>query len=181
MKTSWRGQKPDCQESWNPTGRLALWILRTNNYTKAAVPMLSKFSKHRSTSSSKLFMKSWHCIFNAIVKESALKRHFIFHFCICLRNFVAAFDTICAFHSSVKLFHRHPWKCSTDILPERSIRYTCIYLFCKLLAPDLFQQIVSKLWRWEPLPNVDCRDSQDLPDKHHFEPAPILVSSILTL
>ena len=56
----------------------------------------------------KLYMKRWHCIFNTIVKESALKRHFIFHFCICLcKNFVAAFDTICAFQSSVKLFHRH--------------------------------------------------------------------------
>ena len=44
-------------------------LLLRNNYTKAAVPMLSKFSKHRSTSSSKLFMKRWHCIFNTIVKK----------------------------------------------------------------------------------------------------------------
>ena len=72
------------------------------------MPLLSKFSKYRSNSSNKLCMKRWHCIFNTIVKESALKGHFIFHFCICLRNFAVAFDTICAFQSSVVLYNRHP-------------------------------------------------------------------------
>ena len=58
------------------------------------------------------------------------------------------------------------WNCSTDILPQRPIKY--IYLSCKLLVPDLFQQIVFKLWHLVPLPSVDCRDSQDQPDKHHL-------------
>ena len=104
--------------------------------------------------------------------------HFIFHFCICfcicLPNFVAALDTICAFQSSVKLFHRHPSSKANKIYPP-------LVLSCKLLVPDLFQQIVFKLWHLVPLPSVDCRDSQDQPDKHHWEPAPILVSSILIL
>lgn len=114
--------------------------------------MLSKFSKYYNTSSSKLFMKRRHCIFNTIVKESALKKHFIFHFCICLRSFVAAFDTICAFQSSVKLYHRHP------SLKANKILY--IYLSCKLRVPDWFQHIiVFKLWHLVPLPSLDCRDS----------------------
>ena len=155
-------------------GPLPLLCILYNTYTKATVSSLRNISKHRSTTSNKLYMKRLHCIFNATVKESALKRHFIFHFCICLRNFVAAFDTICAFQSSVKVFHWHPsWKAYKIY----------VYLSCKLLVLDLdlFQQIVSKLWHWMPLPSVDCRDSQDQPDKLHWEPAPILVSSILIL
>ena len=136
-------------------GLLPLLCIFRIIYTKAAVSLLSKFSKHRSTSSIKLYMKRWHCNFNTIAKESAL-RSFIFHFCICLRNFFSAFDTICMFQSSVKLFHR-----------QRPIK--CIkYLSCKFLVPDLFQQIVSKLWFWVPLPSVHRRDSQDQPDKHPF-------------
>ena len=92
-------------------GLMPLLCILRNNCTKAALSLLSKFSNHHSTRlnhASKLFMERWHCIFNTIVKESALKRHFIFHFCICLvRNIVADFDTICAFQS-VKLFRRHP-------------------------------------------------------------------------
>ena len=92
-------------------------------YFLAVVQLLSKFSKHRSNSLNKLCMKRWHCVFNTIVKESALKKHFIFHFCIYLRNFVAAFDTIYAFQSLVKLYHRRP-----------SLKANKIYLFTFLVS-----------------------------------------------
>ena len=48
-----------------------------------------------------------HCIFNTIAMKISLKRHFTFHYCICLRNFFAAFD-IMSYKSPVILFHRHP-------------------------------------------------------------------------
>ena len=107
-KTKWKHR----DEGRNQTAKrvaiqladLVLWILRTNNYTKAAVPMLSKFSKHRSTSSSKLLMKRWHVIFNTIVKESALKRHFIYVYAISLLLLIQSVHSI------------RQWNCSTDIL-----------------------------------------------------------------
>ena len=123
-----------------------LCILR-NNYTKAAVPLLSLFSKHRSNSLNKLCMKRWHCIFNTIVKEIDLERHFIFHSCIYLRNFRCCFwYNLCV-------------PVVSESVPPRPIKY--IYLSCKLLVPDIFQQIIFKLWHLVPLPSVHWRDSQD--------------------
>ena len=77
-------------------GLLSLLCILRNNCTKAAVPLLSKFSKQHSTRfnhASKLYMKRWYCIFKTIVKENALTRYCVFHF-LYLCNFVAAFDTI---------------------------------------------------------------------------------------
>ena len=86
----------------------------------------------------------------------------------------------CRSSSSSKLFMLFRCHCILNtILPQRPIKY--IYLSCKILVPDLFQQIVFKLWHLVPLPSVDFRDPKDQPDKHHLEPAPILVSSILIL
>ena len=89
---------------------LSLLCILRNNCTKAAVPLLSKFSKQHSTRlihASKLYKKRWHCIFKTIVKlkENAVTRNCDFHF-LYICNFVAAFDTICSFQSSVKMFQR---------------------------------------------------------------------------
>ena len=147
-------------------GLLPLLCILRYNYTKAAVSLLGKFSKHRITSSNKLYMKRWHCIFNTIVKESALKRSFIFHFCICLRIFF--FFCFC-YYLCVPVISEN---CSTDILPERPIQYLVNFqsqiYFNKLSLSSGTECLYHR------------RDFQDQPDKHHQEPVPILVSSILT-
>ena len=59
----------------------------------------------------------------------------------------------------------------TDILPQRPVQLSLPF------SRDLFQQVVFILWHLVPLLSVDCKDSQNQPDKRHRTPAPTLVST----
>ena len=87
-----------------------LCILR-NNFTKAAVPLLSKFSKHRSNSSNKLCMKRWHCIVSSIQLSRKIHWKDILFSTFVYIYVISLLLLIQSMRSSRK------WNCTTDVLP----------------------------------------------------------------
>ena len=101
-------------------GLLPFLCIFCNNYTKAAVPWQNQFSKHRSTSSSKLFMNRWQ--FNC--QGKCLEKAFYFQFLYMLTQFCCCFwyDLCIPFVSDI-------------VPPTSSLKANkIVYLSCKLLV-----------------------------------------------